>query len=192
MKRGAMRIGVLSDTHGRLDQKVFQIFAGVDRIIHAGDIGSEIVLETLKTIAPVTAVRGNNDAGAPLEALPDLERIDLNGLEIVLIHNLKEYLKPPDALKERLRGARPDLVISGHSHKGMIEQKEGIVFFNPGGAGPKRFSLRRSVGLMEWQDESLRISLVFLEEGRPLRRTFPLHAQRPLPEAKNQSPLPRR
>ncbi|MBI3803199.1 MAG: metallophosphoesterase family protein [Nitrospirae bacterium] len=173
----ATRIGVISDTHGRLDPKVLQIFAGVDHIIHAGDIGGEAVLKGLAQIAPVIAVRGNNDVGPPLNQLPDLERIAWEGREIVLIHNLKDYLKPTEAMKQRLRGVAPRVVISGHSHKGMVEQREEVIYFNPGGAGPKRFSLRRSVGMMERQEETVRFSLIFLEEGRPLRRRFPLPVQ---------------
>lgn len=166
------RFGILSDTHGRLDPAVLKHFEKVDRILHAGDIGSEEVLSALEKIAPVTAIRGNNDLGTPLEHLPDVDRIELDGREILLIHNVKNYWKPTGEMKERLKGADPDLVISGHSHKGIIEQKDGMIYFNPGGAGPKRFSLKRSIGLMAWSKEAVRLKLIFLEEGRPISRSF--------------------
>jgi len=166
------RFGILSDTHGRLDPAVLKYFAKVERIFHAGDIGSEELLAALKKIAPVTAIRGNNDLGTPLERLPDLERIEIDGREILLIHNVKDDWKPTGEIKERLKGADPDLVISGHSHKGLIEQKEGVIYFNPGGAGPKRFSLKRSIGLMEWSKEGIRLKLIFLDGGRPISKSF--------------------
>jgi putative phosphoesterase len=168
-----LRFGIISDTHGRLDPAALKAFAKVDRIFHAGDIGSEEVLTGLEKIAPVTAIRGNNDLGTPLEQLPDLERIEIDGREILLIHSLKEYWKPSGEMKERLKGIDPDLVISGHSHKGLIEQKDRVIYFNPGGAGPKRFSLKRSIGLMEWSAESVRLKLIFLEGGRPISRLIP-------------------
>lgn len=164
------RFGILSDTHGRLDPAVLKRFAKVDRILHAGDIGSEEVLSALERIAPVTAIRGNNDLGTPLERLPDLERIEIDGREILLIHSVKDFWKPAGEMKTRLQGIDPDLVISGHSHKGIIEQKEGMVCFNPGGAGPKRFSLKRSIGLMDWSKDAVRLKLIFLDGGRSMSR----------------------
>jgi putative phosphoesterase len=167
------RFGILSDTHGRLDPAVLKAFAKVDRILHAGDIGSEEVLTALEKIAPVTAIRGNNDLGTPLEHLPDLERIEIDRREILLIHSVKDYRKPTGGMKERLKGIDPDVVISGHSHKGLIEQKEGVIYFNPGGAGPKRFSLKRSIGLMEWNAEAVQLKLIFLDGGGSITRSLP-------------------
>ncbi len=167
------RFGILSDTHGRLDPAVLKHFAKVERIFHAGDIGSEEVLSALEKIAPVTAIHGNNDLETPLERLPDLDRIELDGREILLIHNVKDYWKPAGEMKEQLKGADPDLIISGHSHKGLIERKEGVIYFNPGGAGPKRFSLKRSIGLMEWSKDAVRLKLIFLEGGKSISQSFP-------------------
>lgn len=168
-----MRFGVISDTHGRLDPKELKGFAGVDRIFHAGDIGSEIVLKVLQQIAPVTAIRGNNDLEKPLRRLPDLEIVEIDRRVILLIHDAKEFLKPSEKILRRLQGAKPDIILSGHSHKGLIEQKEGVIYFNPGGAGPKRFSLKRSIGLMEWSEGSVQLKLIFLEGGQTISRSFP-------------------
>jgi len=170
-----MRFGVLSDTHGRLDPKVFKAFAGVDRILHAGDIGSEAVLEALQRIAPVTAIRGNNDLGTSLERLRDVEVIEIDRRTVLMIHDVKEIFKPTEKIGRSLREADPDIILSGHSHKGVIEEKEGVIYFNPGGAGPKRFSLKRSIGLMEWDEKRVRLKLIFLEGGEPISRAFSLN-----------------
>lgn len=184
-----MRFGVISDTHGRLDPKELKAFAGVDRIFHAGDIGSDAVLKALQQIAPVTAVRGNNDLEAPLKRLPDLQLVEIDGRAILLIHDVKDYFKPSEKMRRQLQGADPDIILSGHSHQGAIEQKEGVLYFNPGGAGPRRFSLKRSIGLMEWDERAVRLKLIFLEGGQPISRSFSLKARS---KPSNQSPPPRR
>lgn len=188
-----MRFGVISDTHGRLDPKVPKAFAGVDRIFHGGDIGSEAVLDALQQIAPVTAIRGNNDRGTSLERLPELEIWEVNGRAILMIHDLKDYFKPPtEEIRRQLRGVDPDVILSGHSHKGVIAQEGEVIYFNPGGAGPKRFSLKRSIGLMEWGEEILRLKLIFLEGGRSVPRSLPLRTRPSRSKLRHQSPSPRR
>ncbi|TAK10155.1 MAG: metallophosphoesterase [Candidatus Manganitrophaceae bacterium] len=182
-----MRFGVISDTHGRLDPKELKAFAGVDRIFHAGDVGSDLVLKALQQIAPVTAIRGNNDLEAPLKRLPDLQIVEIDGRAILLIHDVNDYLKPTEKVRRQLQGADPDIILSGHSHKGMIEQKEGVIYFNPGGAGPKRFSLKRSIGLMEWDEKAVRLKLILLEGGQETSRSFRL-GRRSKPSSQNPSP----
>ncbi len=143
-----MRIGVISDTHGLLHPRVFELFAGVDHILHAGDIGDEEILLELRAIAPVTAVAGNVDGfalgGAGAEA-----RVTLAGKKFYLTHILDRprHLRPE--VQRALRREPPDFVIFGHSHLPHDEQVEGVWFFNPASAGPRRFDYPCSVGILE-------------------------------------------
>jgi len=127
-------IGVISDTHGLLRPEVHKAFRRVDRILHAGDIGSAEVLKELENIAPVTAVRGNNDKGSWARSISESERLRILASRIYIIHDVKELT----SLREV---AGFDVVISGHSHRPSIETRDGILFLNPGSAGPRRFSL---------------------------------------------------
>jgi putative phosphoesterase len=134
-----MRIGLISDTHGLLRQEALAALAGVDRIIHAGDIGNARILEALAAIAPVDAVRGNNDKGPWAEAVPHSLTLTVDGVAIHLLHDLKE-----------LKGALPpaQVVIAGHSHKPMVREENGVLLVNPGSAGPRRFKLPVTVGFL--------------------------------------------
>ena len=127
-----MRIGVISDTHGLLRPQAIAALRGSDRILHAGDVGKPEVLEELATIAPLTAIRGNVDTWAT--DLPDVERVELAGRRILVVHDVKTLEVDPAA--ERI-----DVVISGHSHKPAITRREGVLYLNPGSAGPRRFKL---------------------------------------------------
>lgn len=131
-------IGIISDTHGLVRPEAIAALRGVDMIFHAGDIGSSQVLETLKEIAPVVAVRGNNDKGEWAEALPDWEVVDIGSVSIYMLHDLKEMDISPS-------GAGFQVVVSGHSHKPSIEDQRGVLYVNPGSAGPRRFSLPVSI-----------------------------------------------
>jgi putative phosphoesterase len=135
-------VGLISDTHGLLRREVAAALAGVDRILHAGDVGRPEVLEALQAIAPVTAVRGNVDTGPWAEKLPTdaVTWID-DGFNIYVIHILGQMKLSPKA-------ARMDVVVSGHSHKPLIETRDDVLYVNPGSAGPKRFSLPISVGFL--------------------------------------------
>lgn len=126
-----MRIGVISDTHGLVRPEALEALRGVEAILHAGDIGGREVLEALSAIAPVHAIRGNNDTGRWGRALPDALDVELAGKRFHLIHDLKE-LGP--------RGEW-DAVVCGHSHKPKIAWDDGLLVLNPGSAGPRRFSL---------------------------------------------------
>ena len=131
-------IGVISDTHGLLRPEAVDALRGVELILHAGDIGKPEVLERLSEAAPVTAIRGNNDRDEWARKLPDQEVIEIGGVSIYMLHDVKELdLDPKDA--------GHDVVIAGHSHKPVNEERGGVLYLNPGGAGPKRFKLPISV-----------------------------------------------
>jgi uncharacterized protein len=127
-------IGVISDTHGLLRPEALTPFMGAERIVHAGDIGSPAVLEKLKTIAPVVAIRGNNDKAPWAETLPETLLFEVRGHTIHVLHDLAQIDLSPKA-------AGVSVVISGHSHKPGIEEHEGVLFINPGSAGPRRVRL---------------------------------------------------
>ncbi len=136
-----IRIGLISDTHGLLRPEAMRVLKGVDRIIHAGDIGNAGVLEQLAAIAPLDAVRGNNDQGTWADALPAEKMIESGGAKLYLLHDLNE-------LDLHLESADIQVVISGHSHRPSISTQSGVLFVNPGSAGPRRFKLPVSVGFL--------------------------------------------
>ena len=128
------RIGVISDTHGLMRPEVPTAFDGVELILHAGDIGEAEVIRQLKSIAPVLVVRGNNDTGSWARAIPETKVTRIGRVSIYMLHNLKEIDLDPSA-----KGFQ--VVISGHSHRPSIETRGGVLFLNPGSAGPRRFKL---------------------------------------------------
>jgi len=133
-----MHIGVISDTHGLLRPQAIRALRGSEHIVHAGDVGAREILEKLKAMAPVTAIRGNIDEGA-WAGLPETELIELGGVSIYVLHDLTKLdLKPAAA------GVK--VVISGHSHVPKQETRDGVLYFNPGSAGPRRFQLPITVG----------------------------------------------
>ena len=129
-----MKIGIISDTHGLLRPEAVERLAGVRHIIHAGDIGRPDVISDLRKIAPVTAVRGNVDRDEWAAGYPQTELVKLGGRVFYVLHNLAELDLDPAA-------AGVDVVVSGHSHQPRIETRDGVVYLNPGSAGPRRFSL---------------------------------------------------
>lgn len=134
-----MRIGLISDTHGLLRPAVLAFLAGSDRIVHAGDVCDAPVLEALAAIAPVTAVRGNNDTAAWASALPASVRVRLGGVVLYAVHDLATIDIDPAA-------AGVQVVVSGHSHRPSVEQRGAVLYVNPGSAGPRRFRLPISAG----------------------------------------------
>jgi putative phosphoesterase len=135
----AMKIGVISDTHGLLRPEALRSLRGSDHIIHAGDIGDPEILKKLEAIAPVTAVRGNIDRAEWTRKLPPTNVLELGGVSIYVLHNLQELDLKPEA-------AGFAAVIYGHSHLSKQEISNGVLYFNPGSAGPSRFRLPVTVG----------------------------------------------
>lgn len=133
------RVGLISDTHGLLRPAAMDFLRGCQRIIHAGDIGGVALMEALSAVAPVTAVRGNNDRGEAFADLPQTATIELSGVRVHVLHDLKEL-----AIDPRAQGVH--VVVSGHSHKPLVEEREGVLYVNPGSAGRRRFRLPISVG----------------------------------------------
>ena len=127
-------VGVISDTHGLVRPEALEALAGSELIIHAGDIGGPEVLAALGRVAPVVAVRGNNDRGAWADALPAYEAVEHNATFVYVLHDLKELDIAPAAAGFRV-------VVSGHSHRPLAEERRGVLYLNPGSAGPRRFKL---------------------------------------------------
>lgn len=134
MQNSAVRIAVLSDTHGLLRPEVLAACSGSDGILHAGDVGDPAILERLGDIAPLTAIRGNIDTSGACASLPATEMVELGGVAIYLVHSLADLDIDPVAAGVRA-------VLSGHSHKPAQEVREGVLYLNPGSVGPRRFRL---------------------------------------------------
>jgi uncharacterized protein len=128
------RLGIISDTHGLVRPEALAFLRGCERIVHGGDIGSAEVLAQLSAVAPITAVRGNNDKGAWAEAIPETELFEFNGTYVYAIHDLSQLDIEPSA-------AGVHVVVSGHSHKPAVQRRDGVLYVNPGSAGPRRFRL---------------------------------------------------
>jgi putative phosphoesterase len=141
-------LGVISDTHGLLRPEAIQALRGSDLILHAGDVGSPDILEELRRIAAVKAVRGNVDNSPWCETLPQTEVIEAGGLSLYMLHDLKQLDLNPAA-------AGFAAVICGHSHAPMNETRNGVLFFNPASAGPRRFKLPICVGKLRISDSSI-------------------------------------
>ncbi len=153
-----MRVGVISDTHGLLRPEALAALAappGIDLILHAGDVGADSILHELGNLAPVTAIRGNVDIYGPCALLPDTEYITVAGHTLYMLHDVAQLDLKPAA-------AGVAAVIYGHSHKPSIERHKGVLFFNPGAAGPQRFSLPVSLGLMELTAQGIEAKLITL------------------------------
>jgi uncharacterized protein len=144
-----LTIGLISDTHGLLRPQALAALAGVDHIVHAGDIGGRAVLAGLEALAPVSAVRGNNDTDDWAEQLPQSALLELAGRRLLVLHDVKTLALDPAA-------ARIAAVIAGHSHRPAIAERAGVLYVNPGSAGPRRFSLPVAVGFLELDGAGLR------------------------------------
>jgi uncharacterized protein len=147
------RIGVISDTHGLLRPEAAALLRGSDLVIHGGDIGDAAILKELASIAPVTAVRGNNDKGPWAESLADTEVLQVEGVLIYIIHNIAEMDLDPVA-------AGFQVVVSGHSHSPSVVQDRGILYVNPGSAGPRRFKLPLAVAELVVDGTSIQARVV--------------------------------
>lgn len=151
-----MRIGVISDTHGLLRPQALAALAGSELILHAGDIGTPEVLSALEAVAPVLAVRGNNDTAPWAQALSETRVVEVGGKRFYLLHDLKALDIDPLA-------AGIDVVVAGHSHRSLAELREGVLYLNPGSAGPQRFSLPVSVARLTLHADRVQPELLMLE-----------------------------
>ena len=158
------RIGVISDTHDLLRPEALEALRGSDLILHAGDICGPEVLQALREIAPVIAVRGNNDHGPWADALPETTVVELGAVSALMVHDLKTLR--PGAVRD------VQVVISGHSHQPKKETRDGVLYFNPGSAGPRRFTLPISIGRLLVSGGHVRATLVDLGDARPPRRAI--------------------
>jgi putative phosphoesterase len=137
-----MTVGVISDTHGLVRPEALAALAGVGAIVHAGDVGGPEVLDALAGIAPVTAVRGNNDRGTWADALPATAALEVAGRWLYVLHDLHELDLDP-------RAAGFACVVAGHSHRPLVEARDGVLYVNPGSAGPRRFKLPVAVARIQ-------------------------------------------
>ena len=151
-------IGIISDTHGLLRPEAIEALRGVEHILHAGDVGDPAILDALRSLAPVTAIRGNIDEHGPCAHLPPTEIVTLHGQTFYMLHDRHELDLDPAA-------AGLNAVISGHSHRPLIEWRHGVLYLNPGSAGPRRFSLPVSLALVEISGSALQPRLVALLPG---------------------------
>jgi putative phosphoesterase len=149
-------VGVISDTHGLVRPEALTALQGVSWMIHAGDIGTPEVLQALQKIAPVVAVRGNNDKGPWAEALPETLDVAVGTWSLYVLHDVKTLGRNP-----QLAGFRA--VVAGHSHRPRLEEHRGVLFFNPGSAGPRRFKLPVAVGRLHVQPDAFQAELVVLD-----------------------------
>ena len=147
-----MKIGVISDTHNFFDPRIRTLFTGVEHILHGGDIGLPWVIMELESIAPVTAVLGNNDTGLDFK---ETEVIQLGGRKF-LVHHIVDVHRPSDVVKRRITSEIPDVVIFGHSHKPFNEVLGKTLYFNPGYAGKPRFGQPRSVAILHCDEKEIR------------------------------------
>ena len=148
-------IGVISDTHGLLRPEAVEALRGSELILHAGDVGDPRILEALARIAPVTAIHGNIDTEPWARPLPETEVVEAGNISIYMLHNLSQLDLKPEAAGFRV-------VLYGHSHKPNIEEKNGVLYFNPGSAGPRRFHLPVSVGRLMIQSRKVWAELIEL------------------------------
>jgi putative phosphoesterase len=153
VKIGCMKIGIISDTHGLLRPEALVALTGVDHILHAGDVGGEAILDVLRAIAPVTAIRGNIDRMGTPALLPATEAIEVGGKLFYLIHSVHDLDLNPQA-------AGIDCVVSGHSHTPGMDRRDGVLFLNPGSAGPRRFKLPVTLALVTIEREGLDAAIV--------------------------------
>jgi putative phosphoesterase len=155
-----LRIGVISDTHGLLRSEVERQLAGVTHIVHAGDIGRPEIIDGLSRFAPVTAIRGNVDTGAWAEEYPDTRTVTLGGRTIYILHDLQELRLDPVA-------CGIDVIVSGHSHRPRIETIDGVLYLNPGSAGPRRFNLPITLATLELSTGGVRAVIHDLDGAEP-------------------------
>jgi putative phosphoesterase len=159
-----VRVGVISDTHGLLRPEALAALEGSAHILHAGDIGDAAILEALERIAPVVAIRGNNDTDGWARRVPETKTVEIGGVRIHLVHDLEALGEIPPGV---------EIVVSGHSHRPRIAQDGGVLYLNPGSAGPRRFRLPVSVARLTLARGKARAEIVELDVPPPKRGSKP-------------------
>lgn len=172
-----MRIALVSDTHGLDEPKLPDLFQGCERILHAGDIVTDPVLQSLARVAPVTAVRGNNDLDAGFERLPETVIVPAGDLRLFLVHDLGPRERPRPRVGAALARERPHVVVHGHSHRPGAALHEGRLYVNPGSAGPRRFSLPRTAAILTLSGRRARVAFFELSGVRPAPHGTPIEAE---------------
>ncbi|HLZ93194.1 MAG TPA: metallophosphoesterase family protein [Candidatus Acidoferrum sp.] len=160
--RNPQKIGLISDTHGLLREEALQALRGSELIIHAGDVGDPEILEALRKIAPVIAVRGNVDTAEWARALPETAVAEAGGVHIYVLHDVH-------ALDLNARAAGFSIVVSGHSHKPSRSERDGVTYINPGSAGPRRFDLPITVARLDLEARPWGMEFIDLEKGRTVK-----------------------
>ena len=152
----SLRVGVIADTHNLLRPEALEALRGCQRLLHLGDIGKPAILDALRQLAPLDVVRGNNDTEAWTEAIPETLSLELGGLRLYLIHDLKQL-----AIDPRAEGF--DVVLAGHSHKPLEEVRDGVLYLNPGSAGPRRFKLPISLAILSIVGGQASVEMIALD-----------------------------
>ena len=160
-----IKVGVISDTHGFLNSEIFNIFKDVDHILHAGDIGTEDILDELRKIAPVTAVQGNGDYFSGWEKYRQVEILHFNGKKLLLTHEADRPPRQQQPMQELISAHAPHAVIYGHSHFSSITEEEGILYINPGCGGRDSYSNDASVVILNIGDK-LKAEVLLLDKGK--------------------------
>jgi putative phosphoesterase len=176
-RAGGSRVGLVSDTHGHVDPRLAKLFAGCDAILHAGDVVGPAILAALGEVAPVTAVRGNNDEGTALARLPETALVAVGALTALVVHDLGRREDPRPPARAILARRRPEIVVHGHSHRPGVALVGGRLLVNPGSAGRRRFSLPRAAGLLVADGRVVRVQLFDLAADAPAPLGPPLDAR---------------
>jgi putative phosphoesterase len=150
-----VHIGIISDTHGLLRSEAVRELTGVAHILHAGDVGDVKILDTLRGLAPVTAIRGNVDVSGPCAELPATEAVELGGCLFYLVHAIQDLDIVPAA-------AGVKVVVYGHSHRSEVKDRDGIIYLNPGSAGPRRFTLPITLAKVIVENGAVRVRIIHL------------------------------
>ena len=161
-----MRVGLVADSHGFFDPKLPDVLRGAALILHAGDVVKPAVLAAHEEIAPVRFVRGNNDLGPSFASCPEVLLVELGAVKALLVHDLGARERPKPPARPVIARERPQLVVHGHSHRPAIVRVGDTLFVNPGSAGPRRFSLPRTAGVLTVRGRRARVELFDLSAAR--------------------------
>lgn len=171
-----MKLGLVSDTHGLVDPKLAGLFRGCARIVHAGDVVRPEILDVLAAVAPVTAVRGNNDGAPAFARLPETALLEAGQLRVLVVHDLGARERPRPPARPLLARERPEIVVHGHSHRPGAEVLQGTLFVNPGSAGPRRFKLPRCAAVLSIRGRRAEVTFYDLEGDAPRPQGDPFAA----------------